>query len=114
MKAITHGSAILALLAVVAGCGSAPEGPRRLALSDLADFPKRYDGQVVITQGMARTHDEPEHYWIEDEDLNRVRITPQSAIERHVGKRVRVKGAYRYAPDKGRWIEAERVVVSES
>ncbi|PWG61913.1 hypothetical protein DEM34_14410 [Spiribacter halobius] len=54
------------------------------------------------------------HYWIEDEDLNRVEIRPGERIAPYVGDRVRVTGRFSYAPDAGRVIEADAVAVEES
>jgi len=71
-------AAVLALcLLVLAGC-SGESTPTRLELVDLARFTGQYDGEWVSTIGHVRSHPDPEHYWLEDDDLNRVAVHPDS------------------------------------
>jgi hypothetical protein len=111
MGTMLKGLASALLAAALAGCGSAPSGPQRVTLANLVEFPGRYEGRMVITEGQARSHADPEHYWIEDADLNRVQIVPGSTISHHVGERVRVRGVFSHPKDKGRRIDTERAVV---
>jgi hypothetical protein len=97
------------LFAVMACSGESP--PVRLELADLARFTEQYDGDRVSTTGHVRSHPDPEHYWLEDADLNRVAVHPDSAVKALVGERVRVIGAFRYSRESGRAIEAEAVEV---
>lgn len=105
-----YGSALVLCLLVLAGCGG-ENVPTRLELADLARFTDQYDGERVSTTGHVRSHPDPEHYWLEDDDLNRVAVHPDSAVKALVGERVRVVGRFRYARDKGRAIEADDVEV---
>ncbi len=105
-------SMLVACLLVLAGCGG-ESTPTRLELADLARFTEQYDGERVSTTGHVRTHPDPVHYWLEDEDLNRVAVHPDSAVEELVGERVRVIGRFRYSRETGRAIEADEVEVSE-
>lgn len=102
---------LIACLLVLAGCGREAE-PTRLELADLARFTEQYDGEKVSTTGHVRSHPDPEHYWLEDDELNRVAVHPDSAVKKLVGERVRVLGVFRYSREKGRSIEAEAVEVS--
>lgn len=109
VPAIYRTSSLLALcLLVLAGCGGEPT-PTQLELVDLARFAEQYEGQRVSTTGHVRSHPDPEHYWLEDDDLNRVAVHPDSAVKSLVGERVRVVGRFRYARDTGRAIEADEV-----
>jgi len=104
------GVALVACLSVLVGCQGEPT-PTRLELADLARFSEQYDGERVSTAGHVRTHPDPEHYWLEDDDLNRVAVHPDSAVKSLVGERVRIVGRFRFSRDKGRSIEAEEVTV---
>lgn len=103
----------LPLVAALAlgSCGSDAGGPMQLQLADLVRFAEQYEGKRVQTTGTVRSHPDPEHYWIEDDDLNRVSVEPQSAIASHVGERVRVTGRFRFSREEGRAIEAAEVRV---
>lgn len=102
------GVALVACLSVLVGC-QGETAPTRLELGDLARFSEQYDGERVSTAGHVRTHPDPEHYWLEDEDLNRVAVHPDSAVKSLVGERVRIVGRFRFSRDAGRSIEAEEV-----
>lgn len=109
--ALSRSIPVLAVcLLLIAGCGGEPT-PTQLELVDLARFTEQYDGERVSTTGHVRSHPDPEHYWLEDDDLNRVAVHPDSAVKSLVGKRVRVVGRFRYARDAGRAIEADEVEV---
>ncbi len=110
MRITRRFSVLTVCLLVLAGCGGEPE-PTRLELVDLARFTEQYDGERVSTTGHVRSYPDPEHYWLEDGDLNRVAVHPDSAVKALVGERVRVVGRFRYARDKGRAIEADEVEV---
>jgi len=97
---------ILLLLIFTAGCG---DSDAEVSLKVLADYQQGYDGRTVVTEGKVRTFDDPRHYWIEDDDLNRVAITPDDAVAEHVGQSVRVTGVFSASREAGRSIEATRV-----
>lgn len=99
-------------LLLLAGCGGEPTATQ-LELVDLARFSEQYDGERVSTIGHVRSHPDPEHYWLEDDDLNRVAVHPDSAVQSLVGERVRVVGRFRFSREKGRAIAADNVEVLE-
>lgn len=98
---------LMALL-MLAGCDYS-DAPQAAPLHLLASEPEQYQDTLVVTTGVVRTFAEPRHYWVEDDDLNRVEIRPMAKIEKRVGERVSVTGTFHFAMDKGRWIEAESV-----
>ncbi len=91
---------------MLAGCGASDA---EVSLANLADYQQGYDGRDVVTEGVVRTFDDPRHYWIEDDDLNRVAIEPDRSVADHVGERVRVQGRFSASPEAGRLIEAQAV-----
>jgi predicted small lipoprotein YifL len=118
-KAITRGVTVkrfgsgilLAALAIaLAGCGG-DSGPRETPLAVLATDSEALDGSRVVTEGVVRHFEEPLHYWIEDEDLNRVELFPHEAIAPHLGERVRVEGPFAFSREEGRRLTLERVEV---
>ncbi|MCC4309063.1 MAG: hypothetical protein ABGX87_14375 [Alcanivorax sp.] len=88
----------------LAGCDyrDAPEGA---PLRALAAEPESYQGSLVATSGVVRGFDDPEHYWIEDEALNRVALAPMETARDHLGQRVQVVGTFHYEAGRGRWLE---------
>lgn len=98
--------AVFLSLALVS-CGEGE--PREVPLAILAQQPSSFDGTRVATRGVVRTFAEPRHYWIEDEDLNRVEILPQEQIASYLDERVRVTGWFSYGPQQGRKLTLERV-----
>ena len=99
-------AAVLLFSAFLVACGGSDS---EVSLANLADYQQGYDGRDVVTEGVVRTFDDPRHYWIEDEDLNRVAIEPDSSVADRVGERVRVQGRFTASPDAGRLIQAEAV-----
>jgi len=98
---------------LAAGCGSRDAEPVQLQLPDLVRFANRYDGDLVATTGVVHMFPDPKHYWIEDDDVNRVEIHPQSAVSDLVGQHVRVVGRFHYDPQKGRRIDARETTKLE-
>ena len=103
-------SGLAVCLILLAGCGGEPT-PTQLELVDLARFSEQYDGERVSTTGHVRSHPDPEHYWLEDDNLNRVAVHPDSAVKSLVGERVRIVGRFRFSREKGRAIAADNVEV---
>lgn len=93
----------------LAACGSQAEA-YNVTLADLVRFADRYDGQRVSTAGRVRTTADPRHYWIEDDELNRVAIRPMDRVDQLVGQRVRVTGQFRYSRESGRLIRADQLI----
>ena len=112
MRAFPTLSLLVLTLAVVA-CNDTEPTATELRLADLAQFQDRYDDELVATTGTVNRFAEPEHYWIEDDAFNRIRVVPQPAVSDLVGKRVRVTGRFEYDSDTGRVIDAQTVEVVE-
>jgi hypothetical protein len=100
---------LLTMLAVA--CGDAESTATDLRLADLVRFQDRYDGETVAITGVVHSFSDPEHYWVEDDRVNRVRIEPHAAVSDLVGEHVRVIGRFEYASGKGRVIHARNVEV---
>ncbi len=93
---------------LLTGCdGEVP--PTEVPLAVLANNPAAHDDSRVATQGVVRHFEDPLHYWIEDEDLNRVEIFPHERIAPHLGEGVRVKGHFRFSTREGRRLTIESV-----
>lgn len=103
-------SLVLSAMVMLALLGCS-ETTADIPLATLVAQQAEYDGQTLSTHGIVRTFDEPRHYWIEDDELNRVAIEPDEAISDYVGERVRVTGDYRADRKTGRVLEAAEVTV---
>lgn len=109
MRSAARLALVLLAAAVVAACSGEDGEPVELRLADLVRFADGYDGDRIATTGVVRSHPEPEHFWIEDDALNRVEVRPASAVSALLGESVRVVGRFRYSPEQGRSIEADSV-----
>lgn len=98
------GAALCVVL--LAGCGTDSGG---VTLETLVDLQREYNGERVATRGVLRTFDNPRHYWIEDEALNRVGLLPEDKLPPLVGRTVRVVGQFSYSPSTGRIITIEQM-----
>jgi len=92
------------VIGLLAGCDYS-DAPQGAPLRALAAEPESYQGSLVATSGVVRGFDEPEHYWIEDEALNRVALAPKETARDHLSQRVQVVGTFHYDPGRGRWLE---------
>jgi len=111
MRTIVQVIKVSVLAVMLASCGDRELDPVELRLADLVRFAEGYKGKLVATSGVVRSHPDPEHYWIEDEELNRIELRPKTAAAPLAGKSVRVVGRFRYPPQQGRSIEIDRVEV---
>jgi hypothetical protein len=80
-----------------------------ITLAELAARQHTYDGRTVRTRGTVRGFDDPRHYWLEDENINRVGLIPVELIAPHLGRKVTVVGRYAFTPDRGRMITIQTV-----
>lgn len=105
--------ALAALIAAasLAACAGGKPRPIELHLADLVRFADQYSGHLVSTSGVVHFYPYPAHYWIEDAELHRVEVYPDSAVSSRVGERVRVVGRFHYSTDRGRYIKADKVSV---
>jgi hypothetical protein len=99
------------LVLLLGACSGGDEPPATVPLAVLADFASHWDGRRVIVQGVVHGLSDPEHYWIEDDHLNRVAVEPDEQAEPLVGRRVRVTGRFRYSTREGRSLQAEAIQV---
>ncbi|WP_290789253.1 hypothetical protein [Halomonas sp.] len=98
------------LVLALVGCGGDPR-TSEVPLAVLAGNAEVHDGSRVITEGVVNAFEEPLHYWIEDEDLNRVELFPHEMIAPHLGQRVRVEGQFAFSREEGRRLTIEAVDV---
>lgn len=103
---------VLLLGILIGACERNSASADAVTLDELVRFAERYDGERVSASGTVHTHPEPEHYWIEDDKLNRVAIEPDAAVKDLVGEAIRVEGAFHYSRDTGRIIEVETVTLT--
>jgi len=98
----TLGLAVVVLAgSLLTGC-SDEASFAQVPLPVLASNPEAHDDSDVATRGVVRHFEDPLHYWIEDEDLNRVEIFPHEQIAPHLGETVRVEGHFRFSTREGR------------
>ncbi|MBB3183345.1 hypothetical protein FHR95_000886 [Halomonas fontilapidosi] len=102
-------TAVTLLVALLlTGCGG--EAPvSEVPLPVLANNPAAHDERQVATHGVVRHFEDPLHYWIEDEDLNRVEVFPHERIAPYLGEAVRVEGLFRFSRSEGRRLTLERI-----
>ncbi|MFU8815688.1 MAG: hypothetical protein ACNA7W_10100 [Pseudomonadales bacterium] len=101
---------LLILSLLIFGCG---DSTTRASLESLAQQPSAYEGRRVVTEGVVRTFAKPRHYWIEDEDLNRVAIEPDHLVSPYLGQVVTVTGRFSASLTSPRTIEAETVALKQ-
>ena len=95
----------LAITGLLVACGSERVTP--VTLAQLAASAPAFNGELVETEGVVNRFDDPEHYWLEDDAINRVAVTPGSAVRDHLGENLRVVGRFSYHPEEGREIEID-------
>lgn len=76
-----------------------------LSLSLLVMQAEQQHGRLLATTGVVRGFNEPEHYWIEDAQLNRVALQPLEKARPWLGEHVRVSGRFLYHQQQGRRLE---------
>ena len=107
------GFAAIALLIATLVSGCRGQEPVEVPLTILVNNPAAFDDKHIITQGVVRHFDDPLHYWIEDEDLNRVEIFPHEQIAPHLGDAVTVESQFHFSLDEGRRLILTRVEVDD-
>jgi hypothetical protein len=88
--------------------------PQEVSIAQLARQQRDYDGRLVLTVGVLRSHDSPRHYWIADAKDRRVELLTPGDLSPHIGRRLTVEGRFRYAPDRGRRIEVSSYTAKQS
>ena len=101
--------ALLPILAVLmlSACGS--DEITHVTLAELVANPTAYDGRTVAVRGRVHSFDDPRHYWLEDEHINRVGLLPSARIAPHLQRHVQVTGRFSFSRDRGRRITVEQV-----
>lgn len=100
---------LVPVVLALAGCGGG-ERVSEVTLAQLAGAAADFNGELVQTEGVVKRFDEdPEryHYWLEDEDVNRVAVEPHEAVSDQLGEHIRVVGRFSYHPEEGRRIEID-------
>ncbi|RUR30407.1 glucose-inhibited division protein B [Vreelandella andesensis] len=100
-------AAMLMTVTLISGCRGQLTVTVPLPL--LVNNPASFDDKNVVTQGVVRHFNDPLHYWIEDEHLNRVEIFPHQEIAPYLGESVEVEGQFHFSPNKGRRLILARV-----
>lgn len=100
---------VLAAMTVLGACSNYADAPQAAPLQQLAAHPHQFDGMTVTTAGVLRRYPEPLHYWIEDPQLHRVELHPKARVRDYLGQRIRVFGTFHFTPDRGRWIQVDKV-----
>lgn len=103
---------LFAVMFLIVGCG-APT-PVKTTLSSLSAVQKDFDGRQVIVSGTLRTFAVPRHYWIENDDLDRVALIGTANLVPLVGQTITVRGMFRYDAEAGRRIELDEAFAIES
>ncbi len=93
--------ALVCLLLALTACEPG-NAPLELSLAELAAQPAAYDGRIVRVRGTVKGFHDPRHYWLEDEQLNRVGLIPEDRIAPHLGRQVTVLGQFSYSRERGR------------
>lgn len=94
-------------LGLLTACGAGK--PTETSLSALAAASKDFSKRHVLVTGTLRTFNDPRHYWIEDDRLNRVAITPSEELLSMVGETISVRGTFYYDQDEGRRIKVKEL-----
>lgn len=88
--------------------GACDAAPRAVELAELRRAPERYDGRAVAVTGTLRAFDDPAHFWVENDALDRVGLEGGRELRALVGWTVDVRGTFRYDRRAGRRIAASR------
>ena len=108
LKSIDSLAAVLFAALALTGCDNI-EKSKEVSLAMLTENAAHFDNNQVITRGIVRRFEEPLHYWIEDEDLNRVELFPQEQAALHLGEAVSVQGYFRFSATEGRRLTLTRI-----
>lgn len=102
---LTPGIAISLILLCLAAC----EGREatEVTLAQLVAQQTHYADRLVLVEGRLRSHPDPLHYWIEDNDHHRVELSSPGGLTGLEGKRLAVRGRFRYDDGRGRSIDVD-------
>ena len=94
----------------LAACSGAAE---EVSLDFLVQHSDSYKGRTLIVEGQVRGIDEPEHYWLEDDQYNRVGLSPGLQVKGYRDQAVRVTGRFEASSDKGRQLRVKQIETLE-
>ncbi|WP_301583843.1 hypothetical protein [Halomonas alkaliantarctica] len=97
----------LLLVTLITGCRG--QLTVTVPLTILANNPTAFDDNQIVTHGVVRHFNDPLHYWIEDEHLNRVEVFPHQQIAPFLGDVVEVEGRFQFSSHEGRRLTLARV-----
>lgn len=97
------------LLVCWLGLGACSDAARTVSLAELRETPERYAGSTVAVSGTLRSFDDPEHFWVENDALDRVGLEGGENLRALVGWTVEVRGTFRYDRSAGRRIEVTAI-----
>ncbi|WP_293268454.1 hypothetical protein [Neptunomonas sp.] len=109
LRALQSLVAVLLATLVLVGCSDMAK-PKQVSLAMLAERAASFDNSQVITRGIVRRFEAPLHYWIEDEDLNRVEVFPQERVALFLGETVFVEGHFRFSETEGRRLTLSKIM----
>lgn len=101
-----HLSFLSLLTVLMAACA---QEPRDTDIASVVALQQDHDGQRIRVEGRVRSFEEPLHYWVEDEELNRIQLLPEEAASDYVDTEVRVSGRFHYDTGEGRRLEVEEI-----
>jgi hypothetical protein len=91
------------------GCEAGPDGAVEVPLATLAAEPRNFEGRRVVVRGTVRGIEEPLHFWIEDENFNRVQLIPDEAAVPYRDVPVRAVGRFQRGDRGGRELLVEEI-----
>jgi hypothetical protein len=94
------------------GCGRQNSHPVDVTLASLAHYQDAYQGKLVRTEGVVGMFQAPLHYWIEDNQANRVALEPADRAAPLVGLEVQVVGRFHSDDRTGRVIHINEIAPS--
>jgi hypothetical protein len=97
----------LVVTALLLGCGHPEPIPTSLAALTAAQLD--FNGRNVRVSGTLRSFDSPRHYWIENENLDRVALIGLDDLAPLEGQMVEVSGIFIYNRNAGRRIEVKQI-----
>lgn len=100
---------LIGLIAVLFVAPACTEQPLAISLQLLVAEQHTVDGRRVVTEGVVHVFADPLHYWIEDDNLNRVGLQPAELVADLVGEQVQVSGRFHVDPERGRWVDVVEV-----
>lgn len=92
---------------MLTACSDPP--PVQINLAALREYQGELDGRRVVVSGTVRGFDDPRHYWLENDDLDRVALDGADGLADRVGQTIEVSGVFHYDPDVGRRIEVDQL-----